>query len=64
MLAQHQPELLLAEVRVDEGQRKHVEGKIPGCVPGILPLVRHGDHVAIEHVVPVVVAGAAFCLGL
>ena len=64
MLAQHQLQLLLAEIRIHERQREHVEGKIPGRVPGILPLVRHGDHVAIEHVVPVVVAGAAFRVGL
>ena len=55
-LAQHQLQLLLAEVRVDERQGEDVEGEVPGGVPGILPLVRHRDHVAVVHVVPVVVA--------
>ena len=55
-LAQHQLQLLLAEIRVDQRQGQHVEGQVPGRVPGILPLVRHGDDVAVVHVVPVVVA--------
>ena len=55
-LAQHQLQLLLAEIRIDERQCDHVKGQIPGRVPGILPLVRHRDHVAVVHVVPVVVA--------
>ncbi len=55
-LAQHQLELLLAEIRIDERQGEHVEGQVPGRVPGVLPLVRHRDHVAVVHVVPVVVA--------
>ena len=55
-LAQHQLELLLAEVGVDERQGEDVEGEVPGRVPGVLPLVRHGDDVAVVHVVPVLVA--------
>ena len=60
-LAQHQLELLLAEVRVDERQGEDVEGEVPGRVPGILPLVRHRDDVAVVHVVPVVVARRRPC---
>ena len=55
-LAQHQLQLLLAEIGIDERQGEDVEGEVPGRVPGILPLVRHRDHVAVVHVVPVVVA--------
>ena len=55
-LAQHQLQLLLAEIRIHKRQGEDVEGEIPGGVPGILPLVRHGDDVAVVHVVPVVVA--------
>ena len=55
-LAQHQLQLLLAEVRVDERQGEDVEGEVPGRVPGVFPLVGHGDDVAVVHVVPVVVA--------
>ena len=54
-LAEHELELLLAEIRIDQGQGEHVEREVPGRVPGILPLVRHGDHVAVVHVVPLIV---------
>ena len=63
-LAQHQVELLLAEVRIDQRQREHVEGEVPGRVPGILPLVRHRDDVGVVHVMPVVVARRAPASGL
>ncbi len=33
-----------------------MEGEIPGGVPGILPFVRHRDHVRVHHVSPAVVA--------
>ena len=55
-LAQHQLQLLLAEVGIDQRQRDDVKGEVPGRVPGILPLVGHRDDVAVVHVVPVVVA--------
>ena len=41
---------------IDLGHGDHVKGRVPGGVPGILPLVGHGDHVAIEQVAPVRVA--------
>ena len=37
-------------------ERNHVESQVPGGVPGILPVVRHGDDVAIVEMLPVVVA--------
>ena len=48
--AQEQHELLLGELRVDPGQGDHVKGQVPGGVPGVFPLVGHGDHVAVEQV--------------
>ena len=63
-LAQHQLELLLGEVGVDERQRRAVEGEVPGGVPGVLPLVRHRDDVAVVHVVPVRVARRAAALAV
>jgi hypothetical protein len=51
-LTQHQFQLLFAEIRIHLCQGEDMEGKIPGRLPGILPLVRHGDHVAVLHVVP------------
>mmetsp|Transcript_25159 Transcript_25159/g.63828 ORF Transcript_25159/g.63828 Transcript_25159/m.63828 type:complete len:562 (+) Transcript_25159:1435-3120(+) len=55
----HQEELSLREVGVHQGQRHAVEGQVPGRVPRELPLVRHGDDVAVDHVVPVAVADRA-----
>ena len=37
----------------------HVEGQVPGRVPGILPLVRHRDHVGVVEVLPLPVAAHA-----
>ena len=50
--AQHQQKLLLGEIEVHQRQRDRVECQIPGRVPRILPLVRHGDHVGVQHVEP------------
>ena len=55
-LAQEQHQLLLGEVGVDERQRDAVEGQVPGGVPGILPLVGHGDDVGVVELDPLVVA--------
>jgi hypothetical protein len=57
MVPQHQIQLLLAEVLVDERQGETVKGEVPRRVPRVLPLVGHGDHVGVVHVVPAVVAG-------
>ena len=45
-LAQHQQELLLGEAGVDVRQSHAVERQVPRGVPGVLPRVRHRDHVA------------------
>jgi hypothetical protein len=55
-LAQNQVELALGEVEIDEGERVEVERQVPGGVPGVLPLVGHGEHVGVHHVEPLVVA--------
>src|SRR5262249_12299857 len=60
-LAQEQDELLLGEIWVHQRERNRVEAQIPGGIPRELPLVRHGDHVAVVKVRPVVIA-AAFAL--
>ena len=57
-LAQQQDELVLGIVRIDQGQWHAVEGQVPGRVPGILPLIRHRDHVLVVQVGPVAVAPA------
>ena len=35
-----------------------MECQVPGRIPGIFPLVRHGDHVGVQHVIPLGVPGA------
>ena len=56
-IEQHQRELFVGEVRVDERQRHRVEGQVPGGEPRVFPLVRHRDDVGAVHVEPVLVAG-------
>src|SRR5207244_5014849 len=51
-LAQQQQELLLGEMRINTSEGDHVEGEIPGGEPGILPLVRHRDDVAVVDMGP------------
>ena len=57
-LGEHQLELALREVGVDHRQRDAVEREVPRRVPRVLPLVRHRDHVVVDHVEPRLVAGA------
>ena len=45
--AQHQQQLLLGEIEIHERQGKRVESQVPGGIPGVLPLVRHRDHVGV-----------------
>jgi len=56
IVTQHQVQLRLGEFGVDNGERQHVKGQVPGGVPRVLPLVRHGDDVIVEHVKPLAVA--------
>ena len=58
-LAQHQLELVLGEVLVDAREGQHVEGQVPGRVPGVLPLVGHREDVAVVQVRPPAVAALA-----
>jgi hypothetical protein len=56
--AQHQHELLLGELGVDDRERDAVERQVPGGVPRKLPLVGHRDDVGVEQVPPLRVASA------
>ena len=49
-------ELLLGELRIDQRQRHAMERQIPGGVPGIFPLVGHGDDVGVVQMRPLVIA--------
>ena len=50
--AQHQQQLLFGEIKIYQRQRNRMKSQVPGRIPRILPFVRHGDHVAVEHVEP------------
>ena len=57
-LAQKQRQLVFGKVRVDEGERDAVERQIPGGVPGVFPLIGHGDDVFVIQVPPGVIPAA------
>ena len=50
--AEQQLDLRLREVDVDQRQRRAMKREIPRREPRILPLVRHRDHIARDHVKP------------
>ena len=56
---EHQFQLLLGEVGVDDRERERVKSQIPCRIPGVLPLVGHGDDVFIQHMKPLRVPGVA-----
>ena len=56
---EHQFHLLLGEVGVHDRKRECVEGQVPGRVPGVLPLVGHGDDVLVQHVEPLRIPGVS-----
>jgi hypothetical protein len=56
---QHQQELILGEVKINECKSDCVKRQIPGGVPGVLPLIGHRDDVAIKHVEPLGIANLA-----
>ena len=53
---QHQQQLLLGEIEIHQRQGDRMESQVPCRIPRVLPLVRHGDHIGIEHVEPFGVA--------
>ena len=48
--------MLFGEIGIDESERDAMECKIPRGIPGILPLVRHGDDVIVVEMRPILVA--------
>lgn len=55
---QHQGELFFGKIGVNDADGQHVKGQIPGGIPGIFPLVGHGDNVIVQHVVPIAIPHA------
>src|SRR5579883_953511 len=55
-LAQKKDELVLGEIGVHERQRNAMKSQVPGGIPGVLPLVGHGDDVGVVKMSPLVVA--------
>ena len=62
-LARQEHQLMLGEGRVDHGEGDAVKRQIPGGVPGVLPLVGHGQHVGVGEVAPLGVAALPARLG-
>ena len=61
-IAQQQKKLLLREVHVYHCERYGVKRQVPRRVPGVLPLVRHGDNVRILEVGPLTIPALVFPL--
>ena len=55
-LAQHEHQLLLGKFRIHHRQRHAVKRQIPCRIPGILPLVGHGDDVGVVQMRPLMIA--------
>ena len=51
-----QQQLLLGKFRIDQRERHGLERQIPGCIPRILPGIRHRNDIAVVQVLPVAVA--------
>ena len=58
-IAQHQLDLVLGEVDIDQRQGAAVKRQIPGGEPRIFPAVGHGDHVAGLEMLPLAIAPIA-----
>ena len=55
-LVEEEEQLVFGKFRIQTGQRNAVEGQVPGSIPGVLPLVRHGNDVKILEVCPAVIS--------
>ena len=58
--AQHKQQLFFGEVEIDQRKRDGVKSQIPSRIPGILPLVGHGNNVTVKHVEPLGIARGPF----
>src|SRR6201987_484632 len=50
---QHEQELVFGKIEVHQRERNGVKGQVPRRIPGIFPLVGHGNDVVVQHVEPV-----------
>ena len=55
-LAQEQHKLFFGEAGIEKRERNHMKRQVPGRIPRILPVVRHGNHVIVVQVSPIMVA--------
>ena len=51
-LAQHQRQLALGKIRIDDRKPNAMKCEIPGGEPWVLPLVWHGEHISVVEVGP------------
>ena len=54
-VARQAHQLVLGKFSVDECQHYAMKTQVPGRVPGVFPLVGHGDYVGVVEVDPIVV---------
>src|SRR2546427_5359388 len=59
---QHQSQLVLGKIGIDQRERDAMESQIPSGIPGILPFVRHGDDVGVVEMGPLAIAAPAAVL--
>ena len=62
-LPQHQIQLRLCKIDIDDGKGQRMKREIPRRVPRKLPLIGHGDDVVIDHVSPFAIARGAILAG-
>src|SRR5262249_42410160 len=55
-LAEHQYQLFLCEIGIDECERNAMESEIPGGIPRVFPLVGHRKDVGIIEVLPFLIS--------
>jgi hypothetical protein len=57
-LVEHQQQLVLSKITVDERHGNTMERQVPGGVPGILPGIWHDDDIEVRKVPPTFIATA------
>src|SRR5437762_12835914 len=62
-LTKQKDELLLGEIGINQCDGNAMKGEIPGGVPWVFPLVRHGNDVFVVELRPILVAALLPPLG-
>ena len=62
-LTKQKDELLLGEIGINQCDGNAMKGEIPGGVPWVFPLVRHGNDVFVVELRPILVAALLALFG-